>query len=133
MSRFSFSTIISLPEENDSDFEDLLGYSLYSWELHGVVGFDISLNTYFMNMEGSWIFGTDRNEISTIAHLQRVIAAIFRGAVIPFCADGLHQITVGVEKNPAILSPEQAAEESSQISSEYIDYQLETANYYRSQ
>lgn len=57
MSRFSFSTIISLPEENDSDFEDLLGYSLYSWELHGVVGFDISLNTYFMNMEGSWIFG----------------------------------------------------------------------------
>lgn len=133
MSRFCFSKIITNPSEASSDVKDLLGYDLTDWMSNGVVGFDISLNTYFMNMEGSWIFGTTDSEIPSIHQLQRVIAAIFRAELIPFCDDGLREIAVGVESYLAILTPEQAAAESSQVSREYLNNQVEIAKSYRDQ
>jgi hypothetical protein len=133
MSRFCFSKIIENPNGAESDVEDLLGYNLSAWMAIGVVGYDDPLNTYFINMEDGWIFGTTDHEIPSIHHLQRVIAALFRGALIPFSEEGLREISVGVESFLAVLSPEQASAESNQVSAEYLSSQVEIANFYRNQ
>lgn len=132
MSRYCFSKIIS-NTSGTSGAKDLLGYELADWISNGIVGFDAPLNTYFMNMEGSWIFGTTVREIPSIHHLQRMIAAIFPTTLVPFCEEGLREIAVGVETFLSILTPEQAAAESALVSREYLNKQIEIAKFYRDQ
>ena len=119
MSRYSFFKIISAPDE-DSDLEDLLGYGLFDWLNHGVVGHDTDLQTYFFNLEGSWISGTTPSEILTISDLQSILSAIFDGAKLPFNPEGLLRIAEDGESNPVILTPAEAAAQSSQVSKQYL-------------
>ncbi|WP_339427689.1 MULTISPECIES: hypothetical protein [unclassified Pseudomonas] len=120
MSRYGFFKVINEPDESSDDLEDLLGYGLYDWLNHGVAGYDPNLQTYFFNLESSWIIGTTPAEIPTIADLQCVLAAIFNGARLPFNSEGLLQIAAGGEHNPIILAPDEAATESSKVSKQYL-------------
>ncbi|MBJ2214097.1 MULTISPECIES: hypothetical protein [Pseudomonas] len=131
MSRFSFSKIVS--SAPDQDLEDILGHSIGEWLSVGVVGYDEPLQTFFFNLEDSWVIGTSLHELPTIADLQRVIAAIFKGIAFPFDPAGLVVVAAGYEESAAILSPEEAASGASQISAEYLEIQVSTANFYRNQ
>lgn len=115
MSRFAFSKIIladSFNQENeddDNDIEDIEGYGMFDWNAHGIIGYDEPLQTYFANLDGSWGIGTGYREIPTIAELQRRLSAIFHGIELPFLNDGLLALAAGIEENPLILSPAEAA------------------------
>lgn len=131
MSRFSFAKIVSIAP--DQDLEDILGHSLGEWLSLGIVGYDEPLQTFFFNLEDSWVIGTSLHELPTIADLQRVISAVFKGISFPFNPAGLAVVATGYEDTPAILSPEEAADGASGISAEYLDAQISTANFYRNQ
>ena len=115
MSRFAFSKIILAEsfnlenEEEDEEVEDIKGYGIFDWNAHGIIGYDELLQTYFANLDGSWGIGASYREIPTIAELQRKLSAIFYGIELPFLNDGLLALATGVEENPLILSPSEAA------------------------
>lgn len=131
MSRFSFGKIVSTTP--DQDLEDILGHSIGEWLSMGVVGYDEPLQTFFFNLEDSWVVGTNLHELPTIAALQRVIAAIFKGVAFPFEPTGLAVVAAGYEQPPVILSPEQAAAGALEISAKYIEDLVDHANFYRNQ
>lgn len=80
MSRHGFHNVFNTPSDVEEDLTDLLGYDIYDWISRGVAGYDEPLETYYFNLEGSWIFGTTREEITTIMELQGILSAIFGGA-----------------------------------------------------
>ena len=61
------------PTEAQEDLTDLVGYDLYDWLSHGVAGYDEAMGTFFFNLEGSWIFGIEGEEIPTIGMLQAIL------------------------------------------------------------
>ena len=89
MSRHGFFKVLHDPTEAQEDLTDLVGYDLYDWLSHGVAGYDEAMGTFFFNLEGSWIFGVEGEEIPTIGMLQAILSAIFRGAELPFNQEGL--------------------------------------------
>lgn len=133
MSRHNFCKVMHDPSEAQEDLTDLVGYDLYDWLSHGVAGYDTALETFFFNLEGSWIFGTERGEIPTIGELQGIISAIFRGAELPFNQQGLRVIAEEVERFPAVLTAAEAADLSKSVTTTYLEQQVALANYFRGQ
>ncbi|MGC3873328.1 hypothetical protein ACPF7Z_08665 [Halomonas sp. GXIMD04776] len=131
MSRHGFFKVMHDPTENQEDLTDLIGYDLYDWLSHGVVGYDEPLGTFFFNLEGSWIFGIEGEEIPTIGLLQAILSAVFRGAELPFNQEGLRTIAEEVEGSPAVLSPAEAADLSNSVSASYLEERVALANYFR--
>src|SRR5690554_5005045 len=80
MSRHSFHKAITTATEEQEDLTDFLGYGLFDWVNVGVLGYDESLETFFFNIEGNWIFGTEPREIPSIHIFQAIFSAIFQGA-----------------------------------------------------
>lgn len=131
MSRFSFGNII---DTHDADgLKDLLDHEMAEWEEYGTVGYDDPLETYFFNLDGSWIFGTSVGEIPTVARLQAVISACFKDALLPFNIKGLRELAGGIEVDPTFLSSEQAANQAATVSLSYMAEKIETAKFYRDQ
>lgn len=131
MSRHGFFKVLHDPTEAQEDLTDLVGYDLYDWLSHGVAGYDEPLGTFFFNLEGSWIFGVESNEIPTIGMLQAILSAIFRGAELPFNQEGLRAIAEEVEGSPAVLSSAEAADLSNSVSTSYLEERVALANYFR--
>lgn len=131
MSRHGFFKVLHDPSEAQEDLTDLVGYGLYDWLSVGVAGYDEGLGTFFFNMEGSWIFGTEQGEIPNIGMLQAILSAIFRGAELPFNQEGLRAIAEEIEDSPAVLSPAEAAELSNIVSTSYLEGRVALANYFR--
>lgn len=131
MSRHGFFKVLTDPTSAQDELADLIGYGIYDWLNVGVAGYDPALGTFFFNMEGSWLFGTEPEEIPDIRSLQAILTAIFSGAELPFNQDGLLQIAAEVEPNPLILSPAEAADLSKTVSAEYLEQNVRLANYFR--
>lgn len=127
MSRHRFSKVLTEDNSGDDRLTDRLGHTLGEWREHGVIGHDRPLDTYFFNLEGSWIFGTTPREITTIGELQAVIGAIFPGRAVPFDARGLREIAHGVEENPHVLHGADLAARASAITEEYLSRQIDIA------
>lgn len=127
MSRHRFSTVLTADRSGDDRLTDILGHTLGEWREHGVIGHDKPLDTYFFNLEGSWIFGTTPREITTIGELQAVIGAIFPGRGVPFDAQGLRTIAQGVEGTPHVLTGAEIAARASAITQEYLSRQIDMA------
>jgi hypothetical protein len=131
MSRHGFFKVLTDPTSAQEELADLIGYDLYDWLNVGVAGYDPALGTFFFNMEGSWLFGTEPGEIPDIRSLQAILTAIFSGAELPFNQEGLLQIAAEVEPNPLILTPAEAANLSKSVSAEYLEQNVRLANYFR--
>lgn len=131
MSRHGFFKVLHDPTEAQEDLTDLVGYDLYDWLSHGVAGYDEAMGTFFFNLEGSWIFGIEGEEIPTIGMLQAILSAIFRGAELPFNQEGLRAIAEEVEGSPAVLTPAEAADLSNSVSTSYLEERVALANYFR--
>lgn len=127
MSRHRFSKVLTDDRSGDDRLTDRLGHTLGEWREHGVIGYDRPLDTYFFNLEGSWIFGTMPREITTIGELQAVIGAIFPGRAVPFDPRGLREIAQGVENAPYVLNGAEIAARASAITPEYLNRQIDMA------
>ncbi|SFI13627.1 hypothetical protein [Modicisalibacter xianhensis] len=134
MSRHGFHHVLNRPCEGQEDLEeleDLIGYGIYDWLSRGVAGYDEQLETFFFNIEGSWIFGTEPGEIPSIGLLQAILSAIFSGAELPFNQEGLRMIAEEVDRYSAVLDPAEAADLSNTVSATYLEKQVALANYFR--
>lgn len=131
MSRHSFHKAITTATEEQEDLTDFLGYGLFDWVNVGVLGYDESLETFFFNIEGSWIFGTEPREIPSIHIFQAIFSAIFQGAALPFNLEGLEKIGWEEGGRPAVLDPEEASDLSMQISQSYLDEKIAVAKAFR--
>lgn len=127
MSRHRFSKVLTDDRSGDDWLTDRLGHTLGEWREHGVIGHDRPLDTYFFNLEGSWIFGTEPREITTIGELQAVIGAIFPGRAVTFDPRGLREIAQGVENAPYVLNGAEIAARASAITPEYLNRQIDMA------
>jgi len=94
MSRHAFSAIMrdedAFIEKYDNDDpvpQDTKGYGMDEWISTAVVGWDESLQTYFLQgpdqgeEEPAWWLGTSPGEIPTFATLCSVIRTVFGGSV----------------------------------------------------
>lgn len=133
MSRHGFFKVLAEPTPDQHELEDLVGYGLNDWLNFGVAGYDPQLQTFFFNLDGSWIFGIEHGELPDISSLQAVLSAIFRGAELPFNEAGLLAIAQEVEPSPTILAPAQASVLSESVSNEYLEARVHLAQYYREQ
>jgi len=133
MSRHGFHNVLNAPSDEEEGFLDLLGYDIYDWISRGVAGYDEPLETYFFNLEGSWIFGTTHVEITTISELQGTLSAIFGGAALPFNMEGLLRIAEDFETEEGILSPGEAAMMSAGLPQDYLDNHLKLAKALRAE
>lgn len=131
MSRYPFHKALTTPTEEQEELADLIGYDLFDWVNVGVIGYDESLETFFFNMEGSWLFGTEHREIPSIHIFQAIFSAMFKGAEIPFNIEGLERIVWEEGGRPAVLDPEDASDLSMQISKSYLDEKVSIAKAFR--
>ncbi|MCE8044378.1 MAG: hypothetical protein ABN479_12090 [Billgrantia sp.] len=133
MSRYGFYHVLNRPHEHQEEMTDLLGYDIYDWLSVGAFGFDEELETYFFNLEGSWVFGTAPEEITSIAEFQGILSRLFGGALLPFNEDGLTKVAECVEDALGVLSPEEAALMSVGVPAEYLEERVRVAQAFRNE